>query len=55
MGERDRSYLNYSVVVFLTKGMTNCIKNQATDSSIKRHLIFDCTKEHDRRIGTNVS
>lgn len=36
--ERDVSYLNNPVVVLLTKCMTNCVNNQATNTSIKGDL-----------------
>lgn len=38
MRAREISYLSDPISVFLTKGMTNCINNQATKSSIERYL-----------------
>lgn len=38
MRARERTYLSDPTSVFLTKGVTNCINNQATKSSIERYL-----------------
>ena len=40
--EREREYyLDNPIMVFLTKCVVDCVKNQATDSSIKRDLKSD--------------